>query len=551
MVNPRYACCFVILSAAVLSSCFKRRVQEDDDSNSKPGIIADTGFRPTKHGFPFQNEGGKYPLTPPVLTSAGVSKMFGKEACVGGDVKSCKLTPAATEWMGTVNRAMNIGQCEGMAVSSLAFFKKINNPSEFASGATSAHDLNHKQVGPLIGYYWAFQMVNPVRFQTIKSLYTQTPIGAEDTLAEMMKKGELATLAIRSNHGGHAVTPYAIEDRGNGIHWIRIYDNNWPDKERYVIIDRNENTWKYELASLNPDVPREPWQGNAESHSIAVTPLSYRLGKAECPFCTGSKKLIVPRGANGVSVVNQDGKKLGRGEDGKIVNEIPDAEVVHLDSYLEGAPGSEPIYVVPNEGDYDVHIHGTDAKDHEAHNDGDHGVAIIGNGSAVGVETSRLKPGEKDTLSLHRDGGVKYDSARGGTVPPIRLAHDGDGSHGMTARITNMKAGSHEPLELRMDHKEGQVHVAGGGKSSESFDLKVKHVHAGAEDHEVEHKGIKYKAGETHTIHVDPKPGAKAGPLKVTHAPTPKPKAEPAHAGKEPAGKHPASTPARPAPRRK
>ena len=527
MKKKLWTACGIVLAGTTLVSCSKRAAKDDDTSDKGGTMLADTGFRPDKNGYPFQNQGGQYPKTPPVLTAAGVSKMFGKEACVGGDAKSCKLTPAANEWMGVVNRAMNIGQCEGMAVGSLAFFKKIQSPKDYAASAASAHDLNHNNVGPLIGYYWAFQMVNPVRFQTIKSLYTQTPNGAEDTLVDMMKRGEYATLAVRSAHGGHAVTPYAVEDRGNGIHWIRIYDNNWPDKERYVIIDRNANTWKYELASLNPDVPKEPWEGNAETHTIAVTPLAYRLGKAECPFCTGSKKLVVPHGTNSITLTNHDGKKLGRGDDGKIVNEIPDAEVVQLDSYLAGAEGGEPMYTVPHDADDEISLHGTDRKTTDANPNGDHGVAIIGNGSAVAVETSKLKPGDKDTLSVHREGAVKYQSGSGGTIPPIRLAHDGDGQHGMTARISNMKADAHEPLELKMDHKAGEVHVSGGGKRSESFDLKVKHVHAGAEDQEVEHKGIKYKAGETHTVHVDPKPGAKPAPLKVTHAPTPKVKAAP------------------------
>lgn len=540
MMTKLWAAGGVALAATALVSCGKGAPTEEDTGH-KGAVLADIGFRPEKNGFRFENQGGQYPKTPPVLTVAGVSKMFGKEACLGGNTTSCKLTPAASEWMAVVNRAMNMGQCEGMAVSTLAMFKKVIKPADYAPGATSAHDLDHKAVGPLIGYYWAFQMVNPVRFQTIKSLYTQTPTGAEDTLVEMMKKGEYATLAIRSAHGGHAVTPYAVEDRGHGIHWIRIYDNNWPDKERYVIIDRNANTWKYELASLNPDVPKEPWEGDAESHTIAVTPLAYRLGKAECPFCAGSKKLVVPHGTNSVTVTNQDGKRIGRDGD-KIINEVPDAKVVRLDSYLAGAT-SEPMYVVPYDGDYEVDLHGTDRKESDAQPDGDHGVAIIGNGSAVAVETSKLKVGEKDTLSLHRDGGVKYQSSTGGTIPPIRLAHD-DGEHGMTARIANMKADAHEGIELRMDHKAGEVHVSGGGKKSESFNLKVKHTHAGAEDQEVEHKGIKYKAGETHTVHVDPRPGAKAGPLKVTHAPTPKVKpakaAEPVRAG---AGAKPAAGP--------
>jgi hypothetical protein len=515
------------------TGCKPRPAPEEDDApHRNKNYLADSGFRPPRNGYSFQNQGGQYPKTPPVLTSAGVAKMFGKGACLGGNTAKCKLTPAANEWMGTVNRLMNGGQCEGMAVSTLAFFKKVNDPGTYANGVTSVHELTHDQVGPLIGYYWAFQMVNPVRSAMMKSMLFQTPNQVEDTLVEMLKKGELATVAIRGPHGGHAVTPYAVEDRHDGTHWIRIYDNNWPDKDRYITIDRRANTWKYELASLNPAIPKEPWGGDASSHTIAVVPLSTRLGMAECPFCTGSgRKSVVPRGGNSVTITNQDGKRLGSDGD-KVVNEIPDAEVVDLNSYVDGVAVSHPIYVVPADGDYDVHVSGTDQKGAESH-DGDYGVAIIGNGEAVAVETPRLKPGERDTLSLNRDGGVRYATGSGGTIPPIRLAHDGDGTHGMTARITNMKADAHESVELRMDHKSGDVHVSGGGKRSESYDIHVRHVHADHEDTEVEHKGIKYKSSESHTVHTDPKPGAKqSGEPDVKRTPRSSPTAAPKHGGK-------------------
>ena len=259
-------------------------------STGAPTVLADTGFRPNKNGYKFENQGGHYPRTPPVLTSQDVTKMFGPAVCASGASANCRLKPVASEWMGMVNRAMNEGQCEGMAVSSLAFYKKLYSPASFAPHAKSIHDLTHAETGPLIGYFWAYQMVNPVREDKVNSLLSMTPIAAEDTLVDMMKKNELAVIAIRSPHGGHAVTPYAVEDRGNGVHWIDIYDNNWPDKERHIIIDRNANTWEYELASLNPDIPKEPWSGTADSHTIAVTPLSDRLSRAECPFCAGGEE---------------------------------------------------------------------------------------------------------------------------------------------------------------------------------------------------------------------------------------------------------------------
>jgi hypothetical protein len=508
--------CWLLAASATLVACKKHPAEGDGVSGT---VLADTGFRPTKNGYKFENQGGSYPRTPPVLLSAGVAKLFGRDACVGGDVAHCKLTPVATEWMAVVNRAMNIGQCEGMAVSSLAFFQKVHDPATFAPGATSAHDLTHANVGSLIGYYWAFQMLNPVRYAKITSLITQTPNSVEDTLVAMMKRHELATIAIRSDHGGHAVTPYAVVDQGNGIHWIRIYDNNWPDKERHIIIDRNANTWAYELASLNPDVPKEPWAGTAESHSIAVTPLSTRLGKAECPFCAGSKKVVIPHGANGVTLTNGDGQKIGR-EGDKMVNTIPGAEVLDLNTYVDGAPVSEPMYVVPAEGDYEVAIVGQDKKAASNAPDEDHGVAVIGNGTAVAVETSKLKPNEKDTMSLNHDGGVKYRSGTGGTIPPIRLAADGPGG-GMHARISNMKADAHDQLELKMDHKAGQITVQGGGKKAESYDLKVTSVRAGQEDRVDEQKAIKFHAGESHTIETNQGAavaGGKAAPLKITHA---------------------------------
>jgi hypothetical protein len=279
-------CILLAVAAMGLASCKLKPNKGDDDGEDMKapahGYLADTGFRPNKHGYSFVNKGGRYPSTPPLVTSNVMVKMFGKDACVAGNVKNCKLTPPASEWAGMINRAMNGGQCEGMAVSSLTFFKKIDNAATLTAGADSAHGLPRDQASPLIGYYWAYQAVNPVMQEASLGRRRMTPTAVEDRLVEMMKHGELATLGFWGppGEGGHAVTPYAVEDRGNGIHWIRIYDNNYPDKERYVIIDRNANTWNYDLAAINPSVPKMPWGGGAESHNIVAIPLAARLKKA-------------------------------------------------------------------------------------------------------------------------------------------------------------------------------------------------------------------------------------------------------------------------------
>jgi hypothetical protein len=517
--------CLVLLAAAS-AGCESKSASRGSDRSTASGpakLLADTGFRPGKDGYRFENQGGAYPRTPPVLTSQDVARMFGADACIKGSDPNCKLKPVAVEWMGMVNRAMNAGQCEGMAVSSLAFYKKVYSPASFAAHAKSAHDLTHAETSALIGYFWAYQMTDPVRTDKVRSLESMTPTSAEETLVDMMKRGELAVIAIRSRHGGHAVTPYAVEDRGGGIHWIDIYDNNWPDKDRHIVIDHNENTWSYELASLNPDIPREPWSGNAESHTIAVTPLSDRLQRPACPFCESRKKMIVSYGTNGVVLTNGEGKKLGRDGD-KIVNEIPGAEVFEVAGYIEGEPAMEPIYAVPADGDYEVAIVGRDKHRKAEGEQQDHGVVVIGNHSAVTVQTAKLKPTEQDTLSLAHDGTIKYKTGREGEFPTIRLAANGPNG-GMHAHVSHMQASANDEIAVKMDHAAGQIVVAGGGNKASSFDLKVTHVQPEGEDKVAEQKGIKYDPSKVHTIQSSATTAVGPNPFKIATkvAPSPPP----------------------------
>jgi hypothetical protein len=501
--------------AASLGACCKLGSRKDDDKGDKAegdtetkDFVASIAFRPDKHGYPFKNQGGKYPRTPGLVDSNVMVKMFGREACVGGNERACRLTPPAAEWMGMINRAMNGGQCEGMAVSSLTFFKGIDNAGKFKPGAKSAHDLTHAQVAPLIGYYWAFQAVDPVMRDVVTGRRRSTPAQALDTLSTMLKKNELATLAIFAPppmRGGHAVTPYAIENRGNGVYRVRVYDNNYPNQSRWIEIDKDANTWRYDVAALNPSETKMPWTGDAQTRSIVVMPLSSRLSKAVCPFCrsTQGKKTVMPARSTSLSISDPDGRKVGYGEDGKLVNEIPDAEVVDMAAFLEDSAAPEPMFLLPEDVPYDIKVEASkqakaDEDDDEADEDST-GVAVFGKGTAVALGGMKRGAGESDTLSLTADGqGIKLRTGSG-KVPAVRLAMDDDDS-GVAVRLGNMKADAGDEVEFKVDRAKGSFQVQGGGKSTAGYDLKVRRVHADADDDVVEEKGVKFKLGEAHSI---------------------------------------------------
>src|SRR5205807_2452983 len=88
----------------------------------------------------------------------------------------------------------------------------------------------------------------------------------------------------KGTEGGHAVTPYAVEDAGGGVFNVLIYDNNFPKVTRAIKIDRNANTWSYDAAT-NPQNPSELYQGDASTKTIDVEPTSPGVGPKSCPFC--------------------------------------------------------------------------------------------------------------------------------------------------------------------------------------------------------------------------------------------------------------------------
>jgi len=142
--------------------------------------------------------------------------------------------------------------------------------------------------------------------------------------------------------GGHAITPYAVEDVGNGKFWVHVYDNNYPGAGKYVEIDTTTNTWKYAGAAINPGEDAAPWGGGVGT--LDLTSLAVRQQPLRCPFCgTGDScdkpsalTLMVDGKGAAAKTKGAAAKTKGalpkelRLEQGRAVNEIPGAYITRL-----------------------------------------------------------------------------------------------------------------------------------------------------------------------------------------------------------------------------
>lgn len=268
-------------------------------------LIADTGFRVGTDGFGFENygaqvcEGGSaanyffpsnssgscYKVTN--LTSAEMVRMYGSQVCKNGSVNSdgtCTLTKTAESWMKQINQVVTNGHCEGMAVLSSLFYSGIENPADFGNKNVNKLTLKgNTKLQREIAYWFTTQWFMD------KYLIENDPTTQLKYLKNAFDKDPNTVIPLgiyqKNMSGGHAIAAYAIVEKGNGIYYIMVYDNNYPNEERYITVDTNKNTWSY-TASSNPWSTAGNYSGQGNSNRFQIAPIAPRLGTFDCDFCT-------------------------------------------------------------------------------------------------------------------------------------------------------------------------------------------------------------------------------------------------------------------------
>lgn len=402
-------------------------------------IVADSGFRPEVDGFSFRNYGDGTPHVN--LDKDEMQRIFGQAACLAGKGGKCVLTPGARSWMEQMNEASNGGHCYGFAAlsqyihkgqlprfgySSIAAFGPGDNPFDLTFDGNVR--LQRSIARAFVAQYFP-SVVAGAKKGTPKEII-------EFLIGNLGSAGQQSwNLAIFQwgFKGGHSITPYAVEDMGDGRYDIHVYDNNMPgDSSRRVHVDTVKNTWNY-YATTRPDIAEGWYRGNAKSKTLSLDPNLQALGVQACPVCGGRQgakskynQITLSGGADQPArllITDGGGRQTGY-RNGKLINRIPGAKVVQqktgvavaADGTMENTEDSpSPIYLIPKKLKVSIRIdgHGMEVRDRES-------LGVVGPTFDATIENLKMGPGRVAFATLSpRKQTLSMTGAKGESSPRV------------------------------------------------------------------------------------------------------------------------------------
>jgi hypothetical protein len=506
-------------SSAGLATANGPAAAQDKEPEGK--IVAKLDFAPKPNGFGFENYGAGGDSKDD-LGAADMIDLFGAEnVCESGSTpEDCQLSEPAQAWIEEKLKSMNSGHCEGMAVTSLRFlegkpFRSKTGPNSFQSGAESVFDL--KLEGALrnyIAHYFVTQFLQEVSEPT-SEISKKSPAEVLDLLIQHLHDGkDGAALGIyKFKEGrridGHAVTPFAVEDMGDDVYRVHIYDNNYPGETKYLTVNKKDETWLYRTTT-KPGEAVEDYKGDANTHTLEITPESLRDATPfTCPFCSdadsgsgGEKhhasRPVAPRtqsvgfamdGEGDMLITDGAGKRVGFDfKNSKFVNEIPGSRVVFEKGGLDkNIPPEINLPLRNSSKPYTVAVSGKSLK---------HGVDadldIEGPGFVIGFRDIMLDPGESLTMSATPDGReLSFTASNDGQTPEIFITTAT--SHNEPSyffEIGGIKLSPGKTVTMKLDLKKEKLFFKDNDAKRDAYDVLVTRVNPDGTKNFYEHHDL-------------------------------------------------------------
>jgi len=259
-----------LLTVASLSACSGG----DSGGAALARTPAASTLVPSDQGFSFANFSAK--KTTEEFNAEDLVAMFGAtpDVCTGGK-EPCVPTPEAAAFARMVNQARASGHCEGLvALAASRFVEKVTPKT---GDLTKDSEVTHA-------------ILRAFATQFLPESQDETKQWAKKSVAEVLAaiQSSLAadrpeyTLNLYTENGGHAVLPTAIEFPDNDTAVVKLYDSNWPGKERFATFDLKKNTWSFSFSGRDQTNDPRIWTGG--KGDIDLTSLTSRT-RSSCPFC--------------------------------------------------------------------------------------------------------------------------------------------------------------------------------------------------------------------------------------------------------------------------
>lgn len=462
-------------------------------------------------------------------------RLFGDNVCTDAPSDTCNLTPPAQAWLDAQNKGMAGGHCYGFSVTALQLMKGQIKASDFG-GDTPAKLAPSPELQHQLAQVFVYQAFNAVNAAAIKG----SPNDILNKLKEVLKPDspETYTMGIYKEDmtGGHAVTPFAVEDNGGGLFHVLIYDNNYPTITRALTFDTNANTWQYNAAT-NPQQPAELYTGKEGGQNIQLMPTTpgqtvlTQAFAGQADASGGANKIMkLDEPASQLEIYLESDSETDHGHllitdpqgrrvgyvNGSVVNEIPGAQVIASQSLDNFKDDVEPEYKVPDDVAYTITIDGS-ALSSELN----HYLQVIGGGYDFEVNNIPLKPSDKDVLTMKPDAEeLSYQTSRE-TAPDLYLGVN-DTKADYDIDVTGLTLPGGGTVQLTEPVDGGTLGVlTKDTKAASTYDVQVEQSNDKSDD-TFKHAKVSVEPGDQATLHFgdwDGKSGlpydSKAGPTTL------------------------------------
>ncbi len=311
-------------------------------------VVADTGFRPNPDGMGFENFGD---IRPSDLTEEDIRLLLGDGAVWTEPGGGTVLKATARQIAEPLLDNMSGGHCFGIGIVGMRLFEDIplSTGAVGVNGvdptAPAAIDLQKFQLRNPISVDMARQFTSATLFSEILASGVDGPTAAFAVIRATFEGGDtipVLGLMDRDGAGGHAVSPYAITDEGDGRFYLHVWDNNFPDNDELAIeIDTAADTWRFVNTGPSGGTPYPEFNGDTTTGNFAY--VTWEMLETYQPSIQAGKIRIQTSGDNQLLVSAEDGRQIGYDfETGTIVREYPGAEIAPIFDVNSG-----PDYLIP------------------------------------------------------------------------------------------------------------------------------------------------------------------------------------------------------------